>query len=231
MQGVSPKHKKSNFACMALQDLDTIFQYFPSLCPAQKDALRRMKELYEFWNARINLISRKDFDHFYERHVLHSLSPALILPLPSSVSVLDAGTGGGFPGIPLAILFPENHFHLVDSIGKKVSAINTIIRELSLTNVTTECNRVEDLRQTFDYVVSRAVAPLETMIRWTDKKINHYRNIRPFPGILYLKGGDMAEELQRLQWRYDLYALSERLPEPFFETKLLVHLYKRKVLK
>lgn len=181
--------------------------------------------LYEAWNSKINLISRKDFPFFYERHVLHSLSIAKIFHFPAGSHILDAGTGGGFPGIPLAICFPEVHFHLVDSIRKKTTAVQAIASDLGLANISVECIRIENLGSQYNYIVSRAVASLQQMIQWSSQLLVRNKKTEPRPGILYLKGGEVEEELKNISWLYRLYPVSNLFSEPFFETKLLVHLY------
>ncbi|MDZ4203705.1 MAG: 16S rRNA (guanine(527)-N(7))-methyltransferase RsmG [Bacteroidales bacterium] len=206
--------------------IEIIRLYFPLLNAVQQGQLLQMKELYEWWNARINLISRKDMVHFYERHVLHSLSIASFIRFPDGSLVMDAGTGGGFPGIPLAILFPEVQFHLVDSVAKKINAVGEIYTALGLNNVSHECNRIENVKQQFDYIVSRAVTSLPDMVRWTGGKINHQKILDPEPGIFYLKGGDIMEETKSIRWKYNIYYLKKIFNEPYFETKLLVHLHK-----
>jgi 16S rRNA (guanine527-N7)-methyltransferase len=206
--------------------MELIKKYFPTLEQSQCDKLQNLYPLYEEWNQRINLISRKDFEFFYERHVLHSLAIAKLVHFPDGSKILDAGTGGGFPGIPLAIIFPEVKFHLVDSIAKKINAVEDIAVQLKLLNVTVQCSRIENLQGRYNYIVSRAVAPLQQMLQWTSHLPDHNRKIEPRPGILYLKGGDVAEELKNIEWLYRVHLLNDIFSEPFFETKLLVHLYK-----
>jgi 16S rRNA (guanine527-N7)-methyltransferase len=206
--------------------MELIKKYFPELEQSQYDKLQNLYPLYEEWNQRINLISRKDFEFFYERHVLHSLAIAKLVHFPDGSKILDAGTGGGFPGIPLAIFFPEVKFHLVDSIAKKINAVEDIAVQLKLLNVTVQCSRIENLQGRYNYIVSRAVAPLQQMLQWTSHLPDHNRKIEPRPGILYLKGGDVAEELKNIEWLYRVHLLNDIFSEPFFETKLLLHLYK-----
>ncbi len=203
-----------------------VLHYFPSLNQLQKNRLLHLKELFEWWNQRINLVSRKDMENFDDHHLLHSLAMAAFISFPDKSSVVDAGTGGGLPGIPLAILFPEVKFHLVDSISKKMTAVAEICTALGLTNVSHECNRIEKVKEKFDYVVSRAVAPLPDIVRWTKGKINHQKHLHPEPGIFYLKGGDIADELISLPLNHRVYHLKEKISGSYFETKLLVHLYK-----
>jgi 16S rRNA (guanine527-N7)-methyltransferase len=206
--------------------MELIKKYFPTLEQSQYDKLNNLYPLYEEWNQKINLISRKDFEFFYERHVLHSLAIAKLINFPIGATILDAGTGGGFPGIPLAIYFPAVKFHLVDSIAKKINAVEDIALQLKLDNVTVQCSRIEILKGRYNYIVSRAVAPLQQMIQWTSHLLVHDRKIEPRPGIFYLKGGDIAEELKNLNWLYRIQLLNDIFSEPYFETKLLVHLYK-----
>jgi 16S rRNA (guanine527-N7)-methyltransferase len=205
--------------------MELIKKYFPTLEQSQCDKLQNLYPLYEEWNQRINLISRKDFEFFYERHVLHSLAIAKLVNFPDGCSILDAGTGGGFPGIPLAIYFPAVKFHLVDSIAKKMNAVEDIAIQLKLHNVTVQCSRIEVLQGRYNYIVSRAVAPLRQMLQWTSHLLDHNRKVEPRPGIFYLKGGDVADELKNIDWLYRIHLLNDIFSEPFFETKLMVHLY------
>ena len=202
--------------------MNFIFDYFPDLNKLQKKQLESLFLLYKEWNERINVISRKDMDYFYLHHVLHSLSIAKFLTIKSGSKIMDVGTGGGFPGIPLAILFPEVDFHLVDSIGKKIKVINSVKDTLELNNVNTYHQRMEDLDLMVDFVVCRAVAPLETLMHWSVDKIskNHKQAIKN--GFLCLKGGDLTEELSAFN-NAEVIDLSEYFNEPFFETKKLVY--------
>ncbi len=206
--------------------IQLITKYFPDLTSAQKVRFEQLYLLYEQWNKRINLISRKDFGAFYEHHVLHSLSVAGFVNFPDGSRVLDAGTGGGFPGIPLAILWPDVKFHLVDSVGKKILAVKDIVAHLHLHNVTADCTRIEAVKGEFDYVVSRAVAPLEQIVKWTAPYLPITSAILPASGIFYLKGGEVAQELTNLKWKSAIYPLKSIFEEPYFETKLLLHLYR-----
>jgi 16S rRNA (guanine527-N7)-methyltransferase len=201
-------------------------KYFPDLTPVQAALLRQLEPLYRRWNEHINLISRKDVDRLYERHVLHSLAIAKAVQLTDGAKILDAGTGGGFPGIPLAIMFPQCRFTLVDSIGKKITVVQKIADALSLHNVQTIQARVETLPQKFDFVVSRAVADLSTFVGWTwDKIIPGSCSSIP-NGILCLKGGDLSEELKGIQQKASIIALSDFFDEEFFETKKIVYIPK-----
>lgn len=169
------------------------------------------------------MVSRKDIDELYIRHVLHSLGIAKVMEFKPNTKVMDVGTGGGFPGIPLAILFPETQFHLVDSIGKKIKVVNEVVEGLGLENVKTTHGRVEEVKDTYDFIVSRAVAQMETFVRWTKTKIAKKQNHDLKNGILYLKGGDLTEELQKYATA-TIYDLPNFFDEPFFETKKVVHL-------
>ncbi len=203
--------------------MNELLSYFPNLTTEQKDKLSQLKDLYEEWNAQINVISRKDMDEFYERHVLHSLGIAKIMEFTPGSSVLDIGTGGGFPGIPLAILFPEVQFHLVDSIGKKIKVVNEVAQALSLTNVRASHARAEDINEQFDFIVSRAVTAMPAFITWTKGKIKA-SNKNPLPnGILYLKGGDLVEEMEPVKQHFVIHALKTYFKEAFFETKAVVY--------
>jgi 16S rRNA (guanine527-N7)-methyltransferase len=203
--------------------MDLVLKYFPGLTDEQKDRFAQLKELYLEWNAQINVISRKDTDDFYERHVLHSLGIAKIMQFAPGSSVLDIGTGGGFPGIPLAILFPEAEFHLVDSIGKKIKVVQGVADALGLKNVRATHARAEDIKEQFDFIVSRAVTAMPQFMPWTKGKFLK-RSINPLRnGILYLKGGDLSEELAPLRHPYVVHPLNEFFAEEFFETKAVVY--------
>jgi len=195
---------------------DIIFKYFPDLDSNQQEKIVQLSTVYKDWNDKINVISRKDMGHFYERHVLHSLGIAKVHQFEAGSSVLDVGTGGGFPGIPLAIMFPDVKFHLVDSIAKKLKVVNMAIHTLELKNVTTQQIRVEELKTKYDYTVSRAVARMLTFYRWVHKQV------KPGGNILYLKGGDIEEEMAELNKPYQIFNLSEHFKEDFFETKKIV---------
>ncbi|MCF0051020.1 16S rRNA (guanine(527)-N(7))-methyltransferase RsmG [Dyadobacter chenwenxiniae] len=203
--------------------MELINKYFPDLTADQRDKFGQMEELYQFWNARVNVISRQDIDTLYERHILHSLGIAKVLEFKSGTSILDVGTGGGFPGIPLAILFPKAQFHLVDSIGKKIRVVQEIADALKLNNVKAEQIRAEKLDDTYEFVVSRAVTRITPFVGWVKNNIskNSFHSLRN--GILYLKGGDLAEELSELNQKSRVYELSGFFEEEFFQTKKVVY--------
>jgi 16S rRNA (guanine527-N7)-methyltransferase len=203
--------------------MDILLKYFTDLTETQIEQFSKLQDLYKDWNLKINVVSRKDIDELYLRHVLHSLGIAKVMSFKPGAKVLDVGTGGGFPGIPLAILFPETQFYLVDSIGKKIKVVNEVAEGLSLENVTTTHGRVEDVKDTYDFIVSRAVAQMETFVRWTKGKIAKKQNHDLKNGILYLKGGDLIQELQKYT-SATIYDLPNYFDEPFFETKKVVHL-------
>lgn len=203
--------------------MDILLKYFTNLTEKQVDQFSKLQDLYKDWNLKINVVSRKDIDELYLRHVLHSLGIAKVMSFKSGANVMDVGTGGGFPGIPLAILFPETHFHLVDSIGKKIKVVNEVVAGLELENVKTTHGRVEDVKDTYDFIVSRAVAQMETFVRWTKGKVAKKQNHDLKNGILYLKGGDLTEELQKYT-SATIYNLPDYFEEPFFDTKKVVHL-------
>jgi 16S rRNA (guanine527-N7)-methyltransferase len=204
--------------------MEIIHKYFKDLTATQIEQFSKLQELYKDWNLKINVVSRKDIDELYLRHVLHSLAIGKLVQFKPGSKVLDVGTGGGFPGIPLAILFPETQFHLVDSIGKKIKVVNEVAEGLGLTNVKTTNGRVEEqVKDTYDFIVSRAVAQMETFVRWTKGKISKKQNHDLKNGILYLKGGDLTEEL-KLYTSATIYDLTDYFEEDFFETKKLVHL-------
>jgi len=204
--------------------MEIIHKYFKDLTATQIEQFSKLQELYKDWNLKINVVSRKDIDELYLRHVLHSLAIAKLVQFKPGSKVLDVGTGGGFPGIPLAILFPETQFHLVDSIGKKIKVVKEVAEGLGLTNVKTTNGRVEEqVKDTYDFIVSRAVAQMETFVRWTKGKISKKQNHDLKNGILYLKGGDLTEEL-KLYTSATIYDLTDYFEEDFYETKKLVHL-------
>jgi len=203
--------------------MELILKYFPDLTDVQRDKFSRLEALYQDWNSKVNVISRQDIDTLYERHVLHSLGIAKVIQFKPGTSVLDVGTGGGFPGIPLAIMFPDTQFHLVDSIGKKIRVVQEIAAELDLKNVKAEQIRAEKLDDAYEFVVSRAVTRMAPFVGWVRKNIsrNSFHPIRN--GILYLKGGDLTEELSELTIKTRSYDLSDFFEEEFFETKKVVY--------
>ncbi len=203
--------------------VDIIFKYFPDLTEIQKKQFSQMGELYEDWNRKINVVSRKDIDELYLRHVLHSLGIAKIIEFSPGTEVLDVGTGGGFPGIPLAVLFPEVKFTLVDSIGKKIKVVEEVVEGLGLKNVEVIQSRAEDLQTQYHFIVSRAVAAMPTFVRWTEGRFLEEKVHTMANGIFYLKGGDLAEELSEFPEAM-VYNLSAYFEEEFFLTKKLVYL-------
>lgn len=203
--------------------MELILKYFPNLTEIQKQQFEQLRELYEDWNLKINVVSRKDIEELYLRHVLHSLGIAKIQAFLPGSQILDVGTGGGFPGIPLAILFPEVQFHLVDSIGKKIKVVEEVFAGLQLQNVKTTNARVETVSGKYDFIVSRAVAQMETFVHWINGKIAKKNLHERRNGILYLKGGDLTEEL-KIYTTATVFPLSDYFEEDFFETKSVVHL-------
>lgn len=202
---------------------DIVFKYFPDLTAKQRSQIEQLPELYNLWNSQINVISRKDIDLLYERHVLHSLGIAQIMSFLPDESVLDVGTGGGFPGIPLAILFPETRFHLVDSIGKKIKVVQEVAKALGLTNVKASHLRAEQLDEKFDFVVSRAVTQLKDFYPWVRGKFNKDSKNTLANGILYLKGGDLEQEIKESGLKVQQYHLKDYFTEEFFETKQVIY--------
>jgi 16S rRNA (guanine527-N7)-methyltransferase len=196
---------------------------------SQLNQLIATKALYEIWNQQINVISRKDMDSFYMHHVLHSLSLVTLLKFQPGSRILDLGTGGGFPGIPLAIVFPEVHFHLVDSIGKKIKVVNEVSTALGLKNVTTQHARVEEVKGQFDFVVSRAVAPLAELLSWTKGKYSGAQKNALPNGLICLKGGDLREEIKAVSSSHivEQYSISDTFQLEFFETKKIIYAVKR----
>ncbi len=204
--------------------MEILTKYFPDLTDQQLDQFGRLGPLYEEWNSQINVISRKDIEQLYERHVLHSLAIARVIQFKPHTTVLDVGTGGGFPGIPLAIMFPETSFMLIDSIGKKIKVVNEVATALNLTNVTAEHIRVEEVKQKFDFVVSRAVTAFPRFVEMVRIKVASKSNNDLPNGILYLKGGDFEEEIEPFRKQIQVYELQSFFQEEFFETKRLIHM-------
>lgn len=204
--------------------MQIIKEYFPNLSEKQTEQFAQLLPLYIDWNSKINVISRKDMEQFYEHHVLHSLGIAKVIQFKLGTKVLDVGTGGGFPGIPLAILFPETDFFLVDSIGKKIKVVNAVAESIGLKNVRAQQIRAEELKEQFDFVVSRAVTELPVFYGWVKNKFRK-QNLNDLPnGILYLKGGDLTEELSPFKGKVKTFELKNYFREEFFETKKVVYL-------
>ncbi|WKK65568.1 16S rRNA (guanine(527)-N(7))-methyltransferase RsmG [Lutimonas zeaxanthinifaciens] len=203
--------------------MDCITEKFPELSDKQLEQFSNLGDLYREWNAKINVVSRKDIDSLYLRHVLHSLGIAKVQKFLPASRVLDVGTGGGFPGIPLAIMFPETEFVLVDSIGKKIKVVEGVSQELGLENVTAIHGRAEKVKGEYDFIVSRAVTKMDDFVKWVRKKIAKKNSHELRNGILYLKGGDLTEELKNFP-SARLFDLSDFFDNPFFETKKVVHI-------
>ena len=208
---------------LKLQILERIAHYFPELSKQQYQQFEQLEELYKTWNAQINVISRKDIDALYEKHVLHALGIAKVQSFKSGAKVMDVGTGGGFPGIPLAILFPKVKFYLIDSIGKKIKVVQAVADALNLNNVEARHQRAQEFKQPVDFVVSRAVTRMEDFVPWVKKNIKNKGTHRLGNGILYLKGGDLSEELAPFP-KAEQFALTQYFEEAFFETKKVVHI-------
>lgn len=203
---------------------EIITKYFPNLNSTQKEQFGKLLELYTFWNDQINVISRKDIDQLYERHVLHSLGIAKVTTFSPGSKILDVGTGGGFPGIPLAIMFPEVDFFLVDSIGKKIKVVTEVAQGLGLKNVRAAHERAEKINEQFDFIVSRAVTEFPAFYNWIKNKVSKKQNNAFENGVLYLKGGDLTEELKSFRKRILLFELKNFFDEEFFETKKVVYM-------
>jgi 16S rRNA (guanine527-N7)-methyltransferase len=214
-------------ACSSVQNAmnaSVIFNYFPGLSEDQRRQFEALDPLYREWNEKINVISRKDIDNLYVNHVLHSLGIAKVNTFLPGAEVLDVGTGGGFPGIPLAILFPKTHFHLVDSIGKKITVVKEVSNALGLKNVEAEQARAEQIKRKYDFIVSRAVTQMKEFYGWVHNKVKR-ESLHPMDnGILYLKGGDLDEEMNQLRRPYRYYDLTEYFSEEFFMTKKVVYI-------
>jgi 16S rRNA (guanine527-N7)-methyltransferase len=200
-----------------------IQKYFPEISSEQTAQFAMLRDLYDHWNAQINVVSRKDMENLYEKHILHSLGIAKVCQFVAGSQILDVGTGGGFPGIPLAILFPEVGFHLVDSIGKKIKVVTEVSTGLGLKNLTAEHHRAEKVEGKYDFVVSRAVTRMAPFVEWIKDKIKPAHHNPLSNGILYLKGGDLAEEMAEAKRPYTLYSLPDFFEGDFFETKKVVH--------
>jgi len=203
--------------------METILSHFSNLSETQIMQFSKLEALYKYWNAQINVISRKDIDELYTKHVLHSLAIAKVQPFKPNASILDVGTGGGFPGIPLAILFPETKFYLVDSIGKKIKVVNEVVKELGLKNVKAELIRAENVKGEFDFIISRAVTQMDDFVKWVRKKITKKQLHEIKNGILYLKGGDLTDELANFP-NATIYNITDYFKNDFFETKKVVHI-------
>ena len=203
--------------------MEIILKYFPDLLEKQIKQFSQLQELYNEWNSQINVISRKDMENLYLKHVLHSLAIAKVVSFTDGTKVLDVGTGGGFPGVPLAILFPNVDFLLVDSIGKKIKVVNEVANSIGLKNLRAEHKRAEQVNGQFDFVVSRAVTKMKVFQQWVRKRISTKQRNILFNGILYLKGGDLTEELKGIK-NVELYNIPDFFEEEFFETKKVVYI-------
>lgn len=204
--------------------MDIILKYFPSLDTVQKEKFAALEGLYNNWNSKINVISRKDINYLFERHVLFSLAIGIYVNFINGSRVLDVGTGGGFPGIPLAILFPQVHFHLIDSIGKKIKVVNEISATLELKNIVADKMRAEENNKKYDFVISRAVTAFPQFVNLVKKNIEKKQKNKIPNGILYLKGGDFSDEIAPFMGKVDVYPLNFYFEEPYFETKKIIYL-------
>ena len=202
--------------------MEIIKYYFPNLSKKQIEQFTALKFLYEYWNAKINVISRKSISNLYINHVLHSLAIAKVVSFKSETKILDLGTGGGFPGIPLAILFPQANFVLIDSIGKKIKVVNEVIKKTQITNIKTIHQRAENYNDTFDFIICRAVTNMNEFQKWVEYKFYKKQKNKLQNGILYLKGGDLSEELKGI--KHIKYEISEFFKEDFFKTKKVIYI-------
>jgi 16S rRNA (guanine527-N7)-methyltransferase len=207
-----------------ITDIKLLTKYFPSLTEVQKTQFQKAVDAYIIWNAQINVVSRKDMENIVEKHFLHSLGIAKVCQFTPGTEILDIGTGGGFPGIPLAIMFPDVQFHLVDSIGKKIKVVDEVVAAVGLKNVTSQHERAQNVNGYYDFVVSRAVTRMQPFLEWIKDKVNKNQFNKIDNGILYLKGGDLTEELKETERKYRIYDLDKYFKEEFFETKKVVHL-------
>lgn len=206
-----------------MNGVEIIRHYFPGLTSSQQNQFEKMRVLYQEWNEKINVVSRKDIENIYVNHILHSLGIAKVISFKPGADVLDVGTGGGFPGIPLAVLFPETRFHLVDSIGKKITVVTEVSKALGLKNVKAEQARAEQLKGKYEFIVSRAVTRMKEFHGWIHNKVKPESVHTLDNGILYLKGGDLDEEMNELKRPYSVYNLPDYFKEEFFETKKVIY--------
>lgn len=207
-----------------MSDIDLLLKYFPDLSSEQLSKFSALGPLYKYWNEKVNVISRQDIQHLYLRHILHSLAIARFIGFPSDCKVIDVGTGGGFPGIPLAIFFPEVKFTLIDSIGKKIKVVKEIVQEISCLNVEAENIRAENIKSKFDFVISRAVASMPVFIDWVKPIIRLNQQQKPGNGVIALKGGDLTLELSKFSEKANIISISDYFEEDFFASKKIVYL-------
>ena len=207
-----------------MNSIDSLIKHFPKLTEYQIEQFSRLENIYNKWNAKINVISRKDTENFQERHLMHSLAIAKVISFVDKTKIMDIGTGGGFPGIPLSIIFPNCNFFLVDSIGKKIKVVKEVINELDLKNVSANHNRAEKINDKFDFIVSRAVTKMPKFLSWTKGKFLKENKNKLENGILYLKGGDLREEMASIKKEVEYFNINKFYPEQFFETKKVVYI-------